>query len=725
MSGGRVYYKQVTTGPAAERSTQSIDPLAAWLLGSVAPLPWVLVELCLERTWVVPAWLCGLWLGMLAGGLCSLLTCRLRTARALQLGLTLPPLVLGAPLLLWFLRRAVELRMPITRLWELLFCVAAAIGGGVLVWRMVRSWSLRWPVALGSALIVAVEASVLSHQWLPVVGIVVPVCIAAAGLALLYRWQSWWLAAAAAAVAVAVLHGIDPIYAELRRIVSVSAVGWSVLAARRATAGSFAPRGSSGLRLAAAAALLLTLAISGALYTRAMPVAFRSRVGAVGLSGALAEGLRALTDIDGDGYAVPFGQPDCAPFDPKISPGVHEQPGDGIDNNCAAGDPGKNAASWVQEHERSAAPPPAWHGDIVLVVVDTLRYDDAQAQTLPAFRELEAHGLAYDHAYSTASFTVGSLAGLLAERMPSAYRYHWASHNDAFPLDVKQTLLTRLQSTGYDVGLAGGVMLQNGEGIFSARRGFGRGSRVRELGLLNTSATETTGMALRVWQKLDPARPRFLYVHYMAIHGGLPRHEDYRQRLRTVDDSLGALRSAIPNALWVVTADHGESFGLHGHMGHSTTLYEEVLHVPLLLSWPGAPVGRIAAVTSLRALPSTVLAMVDPARAPRGDGPYFCVPPGQCRDAVALSALERPTLHLHSVIVGQHHLLHDLTLNALWAYDLASDPLEQHPLAQVPPPLAATLLAWEERLMAASEDSFWPYEPLHQPEGKRTMAAGR
>ncbi|ETX00637.1 MAG: hypothetical protein ETSY1_10480 [Candidatus Entotheonella factor] len=43
----------------------------------------------------------------------------------------------------------------------------------------------------------------------------------------------------------------------------------------------------------------------------------------------------------------------------------------------------------------------------------------------------------------------------------------------------------------------------------------------------------------------------------------------------------------LQNALIIVTSDHGEEFWEHGQRGHDKTLYEEVLHVPFLMSWPG------------------------------------------------------------------------------------------------------------------------------------------
>jgi arylsulfatase A-like enzyme len=51
----------------------------------------------------------------------------------------------------------------------------------------------------------------------------------------------------------------------------------------------------------------------------------------------------------------------------------------------------------------------------------------------------------------------------------------------------------------------------------------------------------------------------------------------------------GTLRDTIV----VVTADHGESLGEHGLMGHHVLLHEEVLRVPLVVRAPGLPGPRV------------------------------------------------------------------------------------------------------------------------------------
>ncbi|UCF32835.1 MAG: sulfatase-like hydrolase/transferase [Phycisphaerales bacterium] len=51
-------------------------------------------------------------------------------------------------------------------------------------------------------------------------------------------------------------------------------------------------------------------------------------------------------------------------------------------------------------------------------------------------------------------------------------------------------------------------------------------------------------------------------------------------------DELKA-RSVYDDSLIIVTSDHGEAFGEHGHLEHSNSVYEEEVRVPLLVRYPG------------------------------------------------------------------------------------------------------------------------------------------
>jgi len=95
-----------------------------------------------------------------------------------------------------------------------------------------------------------------------------------------------------------------------------------------------------------------------------------------------------------------------------------------------------------------------------------------------------------------------------------------------------------------------------------------------------------------------------------------PEISQYRNALREGDESLGRLidglctRGLQNNTLWVIYGDHGEAFGQHpGNYGHTFFLYEENIHVPLLIAAPGllANPQRVAKVVSLVDIAPTIL----------------------------------------------------------------------------------------------------------------------
>jgi len=89
----------------------------------------------------------------------------------------------------------------------------------------------------------------------------------------------------------------------------------------------------------------------------------------------------------------------------------------------------------------------------------------------------------------------------------------------------------------------------------------------------------------------------------------------YEGELRWTDAEVGRLLARLDelglteDTLVVVTADHGEEFFEHGILGHRSTLYEEVVRVPLMLRLPGVlPAGeRVHGLVSTIDVAATVL----------------------------------------------------------------------------------------------------------------------
>jgi arylsulfatase A-like enzyme len=54
-------------------------------------------------------------------------------------------------------------------------------------------------------------------------------------------------------------------------------------------------------------------------------------------------------------------------------------------------------------------------------------------------------------------------------------------------------------------------------------------------------------------------------------------------------EQLGSLKETLV----VLTSDHGDEFFEHGRKGHGKSLYDEVLHVPLIIRLPSGPNGLV------------------------------------------------------------------------------------------------------------------------------------
>ncbi len=92
----------------------------------------------------------------------------------------------------------------------------------------------------------------------------------------------------------------------------------------------------------------------------------------------------------------------------------------------------------------------------------------------------------------------------------------------------------------------------------------------------------------------------------------------YDAEMRRVDRLFGKMlgllreRGLTDSTLIILSADHGEELLDHGFVGHASTslhakLYEELIHIPLILSWPGhVPAGLVVSdpVSQIDVLPT-------------------------------------------------------------------------------------------------------------------------
>ncbi|MHC4101488.1 MAG: sulfatase [Planctomycetota bacterium] len=138
-----------------------------------------------------------------------------------------------------------------------------------------------------------------------------------------------------------------------------------------------------------------------------------------------------------------------------------------------------------------------------------------------------------------------------------------------------------------------------------------------------TDGAEITDRAL-AWVETHKGEPLFLLVHYIDPHtpyrppresleavlgtrvtsdrldraGWYPPKdhvaaarvmEDYDGEIRWLDEQIRRLYEGLHRLRGhkPLTADHGEAFLEHGFYAHGESLHSELVHVPLLFSWPG------------------------------------------------------------------------------------------------------------------------------------------
>lgn len=87
----------------------------------------------------------------------------------------------------------------------------------------------------------------------------------------------------------------------------------------------------------------------------------------------------------------------------------------------------------------------------------------------------------------------------------------------------------------------------------------------------------------------------------------------YDDKLRYVDEQIKIFvsflekSSLMNNTLLIITSDHGQEFFDHSNYGHTARFYEEIIHIPLILSGPGIDRHITNNLVSQIDLPPTIL----------------------------------------------------------------------------------------------------------------------
>jgi arylsulfatase A-like enzyme len=182
----------------------------------------------------------------------------------------------------------------------------------------------------------------------------------------------------------------------------------------------------------------------------------------------------------------------------------------------------------------------------------------------------------------------------------------------------------------------------------------------------------------------------------------------YDEELLALDGEIGSLfdrlreRGLWDDTLIVVTSDHGEEFFEHGGMAHGTSLFDELIHVPLVLkppaSWAAAP-GTVNALVEHRDLLPTFIEAAGEQPATTGDRRSL-------RQLLLGSGGEREFVvaELGSTIAvrtAEHKLIVERSGGERRLFDLARDPGELHDVAAENPATVQRLESHLRRWRAA------------------------
>lgn len=389
-------------------------------------------------------------------------------------------------------------------------------------------------------------------------------------------------------------------------------------------------------------------------------------------------------------------------------------------------------------------------------------------ETTPGLERFAAAGVRFEAAHSQTSWTMPSVTSLFTAQ--NQERHGMLRMNQQLP-DGIGTLAQTFHGAGYKtIGL-----IQNG--IIWKHTHLDRGFDEYDVRREGNKVSEEILQKARELMNVDRGRPLFLYVHLTPPHQPYlppksysnqfvdPNYDGevtgsimdcakinhfkppidspdvqhlqalYDGHIKYVDDMIAKTMDEVwkesPREDWVVvlTSDHGEAFMQHGDQGHNSQVYEEMVHIPLVITAPGTPLKagtEVPAPVSLLDVGPTLRDLTGlPAHAQVEDGrslvPLMEDPTRDMRRAFYLSSrYPKETDGQPSwtaVRLGDYKLL--ASEAGLELYNLATDPFETNNLTAELPlrtrAMAELLVAWRSTgANSAANAGELPEEALEQ-----------
>lgn len=269
--------------------------------------------------------------------------------------------------------------------------------------------------------------------------------------------------------------------------------------------------------------------------------------------------------------------------------------------------------------------------NILLIMVETTRFDQTSLgaespwDTTPNLAAFARNGaFNFTRAYAPSSMTSQSVSSVMS-MTPPTFSPLLIDHYRAWVggvLDDAHRVPEIFAGMGHST-----FRVSHGMGFGTSFFGFDRGFDVNHVqpdfrwadeSLLARADIDLREEATSILSAFDEEDGPFLgwiffgspHRPYLARSGADDASdiERYREEIRHVDEEIHLLlrqmedSGLLDETVVIITSDHGEEFGEHGATSHGHHLYEESIHIPLLVRIPGHPGSTVDTPVSLYSL---------------------------------------------------------------------------------------------------------------------------